>query len=59
MTRYVAVIITARGPAVTAKVAPGLGSTAAAGKLAETVAAARRRRAALAVPGPERDRRAS
>ena len=46
MTRYVAVIITARGPLVQAKVAPGLGSTMAAGKLAETGAAARRRRIA-------------
>jgi hypothetical protein len=46
MTRYVAVIITARGPVVTAKVAPGLGSTMAAGKLVATVMAARRDRAA-------------
>lgn len=46
MTRYVAVIIVARGPLVSAKVAPGMGSTTAPGKLAETVAAARRDRAA-------------
>lgn len=44
MTRYVAVIITARGPVGRAQVAPGPGSTMAAGRLAGTVAAARRER---------------
>ncbi len=46
MSRYVAVVIVARGPFVSAQVAPGQGTTMPAGKLAATVAAARRDRAA-------------